>query len=105
MGTVGLVGRGRELDAVCDLVRGDATVVLISGDAGIGKSRLVSEVLSQFDRTLIGGCLPMRRKLALLPFQDMFAAEHDRFQVARAVASMPPGLAAGLVGLLPARLL
>jgi len=60
-----LVGRDDELarlrDAVADAAAGRARLVLVSGDAGIGKTRLVAELLRSLEpagaRVLAGGCL------------------------------------------------
>ncbi len=62
-----LVGRGPELArlraAVDDASDGSPRLVLIGGDAGIGKSRLVAELLAGIGpdgaRVLAGGCLPL----------------------------------------------
>jgi predicted ATPase len=40
-----LAGRRAELAVVGDALRGGGGVVLVTGDAGIGKTRLVSEAL------------------------------------------------------------
>ena len=62
-----LVGRDEELDAVLAWIRalyaGAPSVVLVSGRAGMGKSRLVEEVARRLaaerTRVVIGGCLPL----------------------------------------------
>jgi DNA-binding CsgD family transcriptional regulator/tetratricopeptide (TPR) repeat protein len=96
------VGRDRDVEALRDLVDGDTTVVLVSGDAGIGKSRLLAETLGDLDqRVLRGSCLPMRHRLTLLPFQEMFADPAVVARTAAAWSALPDGLARGLVGLLP----
>jgi DNA-binding CsgD family transcriptional regulator/tetratricopeptide (TPR) repeat protein len=61
------IGRQIELDTLTDAVRrgteGDATVVLVGGDAGIGKTRLVEEVAGRArdGGTLVlqGGCVSL----------------------------------------------
>lgn len=59
-----LVGRGRELSILAgafdEAARGSARLVLLRGDAGIGKSRIVSEFLRRRDqaRVLRGRCAP-----------------------------------------------
>ncbi len=46
-----MVGRARELARLVDLLdsvaRGEAAVALVSGDAGVGKTRLVTELAGQ----------------------------------------------------------
>jgi DNA-binding CsgD family transcriptional regulator len=60
-----LVGRTIERDAALAAFRravaGEAQVLLITGEAGIGKTRLVTELCAVADgaRVLIGGCVPM----------------------------------------------
>ena len=59
-----LVGRSAELDVLeaawARAVAGDARVVLVGGDAGLGKTRLVSELAARVraggGRVLVGGC-------------------------------------------------
>jgi DNA-binding CsgD family transcriptional regulator/tetratricopeptide (TPR) repeat protein len=56
--------------------RGTGRLVLISGDAGIGKSALVREFCSQLatsDRTLVGWCDGLRTPRPLGPFVDIAA--------------------------------
>jgi len=73
-----LVGRDIELGALDDALRkarrADGLAVLLSGDAGIGKSRLAHEVerRAQDDRirTLWGGCSPADVAVPYLPFVE-----------------------------------
>jgi class 3 adenylate cyclase len=83
-----LVGRDHQLasltttfDRVCRERR--PALVTVIGDAGIGKSRLVSELLERLDgraRSLVGRCVPHGRGAALSPLATMLEAEavvHD----------------------------
>ena len=71
-------------------------LVLVVGDAGIGKSRLVQEILSgRPGGHLLGACLPLQRSLPLLPFVEMFSARHDahaRQRLRHALAALPRAL-------------
>lgn len=59
-----LVGRGEELAALLDAVADQPSVVLLAGEAGVGKSRLVKELLGRPElaplRVLAGFCQPLR---------------------------------------------
>jgi len=50
---------------------GDARLVLVVGDAGVGKTRFVTEGLRRIAGGVVagvwGGCLPLAEKLPLLP--------------------------------------
>jgi DNA-binding CsgD family transcriptional regulator/tetratricopeptide (TPR) repeat protein len=65
------VGRGRELARFQDALAGDARMLLVVGDAGVGKTRLVGEGMHRAVGggaiSLWGGCLPLAEKLPLLP--------------------------------------
>jgi tetratricopeptide (TPR) repeat protein len=56
------------------VVGGDAWLLLVVGDAGVGKTRLVTEGMRRVAVdgvvTIWGGCLPMRETLPLLPVAD-----------------------------------
>ena len=74
-----LVGRAGEIDAVVGLVdaaiRGDGGALLISGDAGVGKTALVREAISQtadHAEVLWAPCLPLT-SLAV-PFLPLMSA-------------------------------
>ncbi|MEO1056230.1 MAG: LuxR C-terminal-related transcriptional regulator [Actinomycetota bacterium] len=55
-GDLAFVGRSDELDVLVDVVgRDSADVVLVSGESGLGKSRLVREALAHTDLTVLVG--------------------------------------------------
>jgi hypothetical protein len=68
------VGRERELSRLQSALGERARLVLVVGDAGIGKTRLVNEGLRRAAATgmltIGGGCLPLAEKLPLLPVAD-----------------------------------
>ena len=73
-GPVGFVGRERELSQLLGALGGDVRLVLVVGDAGVGKTRFVEEGT---DRAAAGGmvmvrgeCLPLAGTLPLLPVGD-----------------------------------
>jgi DNA-binding CsgD family transcriptional regulator/tetratricopeptide (TPR) repeat protein len=68
------VGREHELTRLQAALSDRARLVLVVGDAGIGKTRFVSEGLAQTAvsglSVITGGCLPLAEKLPLLPVAD-----------------------------------
>ncbi|MFE4922850.1 AAA family ATPase [Streptomyces sp. NPDC056661] len=68
------VGRDAELRRVTDALRQSPALVLVEGEAGIGKSRLVQEALAAVatggPRTLVAVCPPFREALTLGPIVD-----------------------------------
>jgi DNA-binding CsgD family transcriptional regulator/tetratricopeptide (TPR) repeat protein len=103
-----LVGRGVELRTVDDALRRQSDLVLVVGDAGIGKTRLVTEALDRAREhgalTLAVGCLPLAEKLPLLPVADVFR-ELDRLAGGRlletALTRLPGYVRVELARLLP----
>ncbi len=75
-----LVGRDAELDRLRGLLQdaaaGRAVTGLVSGDAGIGKSRLVAEAMQIAERdgftVLCGQCAEIGDSVPYLPFADAF---------------------------------
>jgi DNA-binding CsgD family transcriptional regulator len=65
------VGRERELSRLMGALDGDARLVLIVGDAGVGKTRFVGEGMARATATgmimVRGECLPLAGMLPLLP--------------------------------------
>ncbi|MFJ8039020.1 ATP-binding protein [Kitasatospora sp. NPDC096147] len=70
----GFVGRQRELGLLLAAVRHPPAVVLVEGEAGIGKSRLVHEAARALDadgrRVLTGHCHPLREPFPYGPVMD-----------------------------------
>lgn len=70
-----LVGRARELGALVDAVRRSPSVVMVEGEAGIGKTRLIREALRdpavRGRRVLLGGCRPLREPFPYGPVFDL----------------------------------
>ena len=93
MGT--LVGRDAELarlrGLLHDAAAGRAVTGLVSGDAGIGKSRLVAEVMQIAERdgftVLCGQCAEIGDSVPYLPFADAFRAAPPH--VAAAIKTRP----------------
>ena len=73
-GSAGFVGRERELSSLRGALGGDARLLLVTGDAGIGKTRFVGEGMRSAVAggmvSVLGGCLPLAGKLPLLPVAD-----------------------------------
>jgi DNA-binding CsgD family transcriptional regulator/tetratricopeptide (TPR) repeat protein len=73
-GTGAFVGREGELSRLESALGDRARLVLVVGDAGIGKTRFVGEGLAQAAASgmivISGGCLPLAEKLPLLPVAD-----------------------------------
>jgi DNA-binding CsgD family transcriptional regulator len=67
-------GRQRELAALGRAVAEPAALVLVEGEAGIGKSRLMREFLARDDgqqrRSMVAACPPFRRPCTLSPMVD-----------------------------------
>ncbi len=78
-GTGVFVGRAGELSRLESALADRARLVLVVGDAGIGKTRLVCEGLAGARPgaarliAVSGGCLPLAAKLPLLPVADALA--------------------------------
>jgi DNA-binding CsgD family transcriptional regulator len=71
------VGRERELARLQSALAERVRLALVVGDAGIGKTRFVSEGLGRAVASgmgvISGGCLPLAEKLPLLPVADALA--------------------------------
>ncbi|GAA1939115.1 ATP-binding protein [Kitasatospora viridis] len=73
-GPLRFVGRQRELDLLLSAVRHPPAVVLVEGEAGIGKSRLIAEATTALTRehrpVLVGFCHPLREPFPYGPVVD-----------------------------------
>src|SRR5262245_56298503 len=107
-GTGVFVGREGELSRLESVLAERARLVLVVGDAGIGKTRFVAEGLVQASAggmlTVGGGCLPLAVKPPLLPVADALA-ELSRLDggapFEAALAAAPPYVRPELARLLP----
>src|SRR6516162_11386981 len=76
-GPAGFVGRGSELSRLLGALGGDARLVLVVGDAGVGKTRFVGEGIARAEAAgmvmVRGECLPLTSTLPLLPIADALA--------------------------------
>lgn len=87
-----LIGRGRELQLLQEAVTDAPAIVLVEGEAGIGKSRLVREALDDpalaHCRVLVGRCQRLREPFLLAPIVEAL----------RGLQEQVPGLSLGPVG-------
>ncbi|MEV4542092.1 ATP-binding protein [Micromonospora echinaurantiaca] len=98
-----LVGRVGELAALTAAVSAPPSVVTVAGEAGVGKTRLVSELLGLPEltgrRVLVGRCHPIREAFPLGPIVEALAGVGDQVhglglsEVAGAVRPLLPELA------------
>ena len=76
-----LVGRQRQLDqlhqAFGQADTGTPSILVIGGEAGVGKSRLVTEFVSGLEdaRVLVGGCLELGQ--AVMPLAPLAGVLRD----------------------------
>ena len=74
VGPTGFVGREGELSRLLGALGGDARLVLVVGDAGVGKTRFVTEGIVRAEAAGLvmvrGECLPLSGTLPLLPVAD-----------------------------------
>src|SRR5262249_47837880 len=87
---------------------GDARLLLVVGDAGIGKTRLVAEAMrraaAEGMMPLQGGCLPLGEKLPLLPVREALGGlgrVEDGRALEAALAAAPRFARAEIQRLLP----
>jgi DNA-binding CsgD family transcriptional regulator len=102
------VGRDGELARLESALAERARLVLVVGDAGIGKTRFVGEGLTRAAASgmsvISGGCLPLAEKLPLLPVADALAELSrldDGEPFAAALAAAPPYVRPEVARLLP----
>jgi DNA-binding CsgD family transcriptional regulator/tetratricopeptide (TPR) repeat protein len=69
-----LIGRGEEIELLVRTVARPPALVLLEGEAGVGKSRLVAELLTAPEvaplRHVVGQCHPLREPFPLGPVLD-----------------------------------
>src|SRR5437764_1108535 len=68
------VGRDNELSQLLAALGGESRLALVAGDAGVGKTRFVTEAMTRAAATgmvmVRGECLPLASTLTLLPVAD-----------------------------------
>ncbi|GAA4473786.1 helix-turn-helix transcriptional regulator [Phytohabitans houttuyneae] len=108
MGVRRLVGREGELALIAAAVRQARRLVLVTGDVGIGKTRLVTEaaraVRSEGAVVVEAACLPLDVRLPLLPAIDMLRGLDKalgRQAFAEVLAALPPYSVDELARLVP----
>lgn len=102
-----LAGRRAELGVVRRHAETGSGVLLVSGEAGMGKTRLVecaAELAAARARILLGSCLPLSREVPLLPIADILRSAYsldDGRWVTEALRACPPYVAPSVARLLP----
>ncbi|MFD5087840.1 AAA family ATPase [Kitasatospora sp. NPDC058406] len=90
-----LVGRDHELALACDALSRPPAVLVVEGEAGIGKSRLVAEAVAAragTGRAVLGGlCHPLREPL---PFGPVVDALRDAAALLPPPGDLPPSAGA-----------
>ena len=103
-GPVAFVGRKGELSRLLAAVGGDARLVLVAGDAGVGKTRFVAEGMTRAAAAGVvmvrGECLPLAETLPLLPLAAAVGelARLDGGRVIEAALDAAPDYVRGEVG-------
>jgi DNA-binding CsgD family transcriptional regulator/tetratricopeptide (TPR) repeat protein len=106
-GQAGFVGRESELSRLLGALGGDARLVLVIGDAGVGKTRFAAEGIDRVAAAMVmvrGECLPLVVALPLLPVADALqelARLEDGRLMAAALDAAPGYVRGELARLLP----
>jgi DNA-binding CsgD family transcriptional regulator len=105
---VRLVGRDLELARLDAAMSAGGKMVLVTGEAGIGKTQLVGEAVEKVSTArplaLLGGCLPLAEKLPLLPIADAlreFVRAPDSRLLDEVLAAVPSYVVAEVGRLVP----
>ena len=96
-------GREREVSELRAALGGGSRLVLVAGDAGVGKTRFVTEGLGG-TLSVWGACLPLTEKLPFLPVAealDALSRLDDGALLADALAAIPAYAQAAATRLLP----
>ncbi|MFA1543384.1 helix-turn-helix transcriptional regulator [Actinomadura monticuli] len=98
-----LIGRGAELGELRDALAAAPGAVLVGGDAGLGKTRLIEEFTRTADaRVLVGGCLELGSDgLPFAPFTTVLRRLVRDIGIDGVAALVPRGDTGGLARLLP----
>ena len=100
-----LIGRTRELDRLGAALAGAPGTVLLGGEAGVGKTRLIREFGTRAQdtgtRLLIGGCIELGAGLPFAPFTAVLRGLVREIGTDGVSALLPASAATGLARLLP----
>jgi tetratricopeptide (TPR) repeat protein len=103
-GATRIAGRVAELRVVRRHLTSGTGLLLVTGEAGIGKSALVGAAVASTDVFVaVGRCLHLSREMPLMPVADVLRAvlEHDGQWMAEALAACPTFVTPSLARLLP----
>jgi DNA-binding CsgD family transcriptional regulator/tetratricopeptide (TPR) repeat protein len=107
-GSARFVGRQGELARFRQALSGDARLILAVGDAGVGKTRFVTQASAAAAADGVvavwGHCLPLADKLPLLPVTQALRglSRHAGIQLPEVLAAVPAYARAELARLVPA---
>ena len=74
----GIAGRRAELAVVRDHLDGHGGLLVVTGEAGIGKSTLVDAAAALTEtRVAVGRCLPFSTEVPLMPVVELLRSIHD----------------------------
>jgi tetratricopeptide (TPR) repeat protein len=100
-----IAGRRAELDVVRRHLEAGSGLLLVTGEAGMGKSTLVRAAAERSDAFVaIGHCLPLSIDVPLMPVVDLLSAVQqvdDGRWMSAALDGVPPYVARSLARLLP----
>lgn len=100
-----IVGRQTELAVLRRHMTGPGGLVLVMGEAGIGKTTLVEAAVAATDTCVCAGhCLPLSAEVPLMPIADVLRAARavdDGRWMGEAVATCGPHVSRSLAPLLP----
>jgi hypothetical protein len=99
-----IAGRHAELEAVRRHLETGTGLLLVTGEAGIGKTTLVQTAAGRSDVIVArGSCLPLSTEIPLLPVADCLrsAYEADTPRFVHVVETCPPFVAPALSSLVP----
>ena len=88
-----LVGRQKELTQLKSILQKGGKTILLHGESGLGKTRLVRELLQVFEKRggiiLAGSCHEETRSIPYYPFRDAFKRFFEKVGVQSALGGEP----------------
>ena len=72
-----IAGRGAELAVLRDHLDGGGGLLVVTGEAGIGKSTLVDAASALTAHVAVGRCLPLSTEVPLMPVVELLRSIHD----------------------------